>query len=112
MVKKKRKGGGAPPKQKPGPTKGVPNYPRHDLEKALRIPRAILDQNAGKPCTDQKAAEYAGLGWHGPTQSEIGSCIKYGLLSREGGQLAVTDLAKQILRPQSASAAVDGMRRA
>ena len=54
-------------KKKPGPTAGVPNYPRHSLEKALRIPRAILDQNAGKPCTDEKAAEFAGIGWHGPT---------------------------------------------
>jgi hypothetical protein len=52
-------------KKKPGPTAGVPNYPRHSLDKALRIPRAILDQNAGKPCTDEKAAEFAGIGWHG-----------------------------------------------
>jgi hypothetical protein len=99
-------------KSTPGRTAGVPNYPRHSLEKALRIPRAILDQNAGKPCTDRKAAEFAAIGWHGPTRSEIGSSIKYGLLKRQDGQLVVTDLAKQILRPQTAASAIDGMRKA
>ena len=39
----------------------VPSFPRHSLEKALRIPRAILDQNAGKECTDQESAGYIGV---------------------------------------------------
>lgn len=99
-------------KGKPGPAAGVPNYPRHSLEKSLRIPRAILDQNAGKPCTERKAAEFAGVGWHGPTRSAIGSAIKFGLLKRDNGQLGITDLAKQILRPQTSAAATEGMRKA
>lgn len=49
------KGSGAFKKLKRGRPKGVPNYPRHDVEKALRIPRAILDQNAGKPCSEKEA---------------------------------------------------------
>lgn len=112
MPPRKKKAPKSSAQRKPGPAKGVPNYPRHDLEKALRIPRAILEQNAGKPCSDEKAAEFAGVGWHGPTRSEIGSAIKYGLLTRENRQLGITDLAKQILRPQTSNAALDGMRRA
>lgn len=119
--KKNKKKAGAPAKRstagkktgkKAGPPVGVPNYPRHSVEKALRIPRAILDQNAGRPCTEQKAAGFAGVGYHGPTRSEIGSAIKYGFLKREGGQLVVTDLAKQILRPQTSGAPIEGMRKA
>src|SRR5262245_7375725 len=57
-------------------------YPRHALEKALRIPKAVLEQNAGKECTDEQAAKFAGLGLHGPTLVEISSAIKYGLFER------------------------------
>lgn len=35
----------------------VPSYPRHSLEKALRIPNAILEQNAGKECTDTRIGQ-------------------------------------------------------
>ena len=31
---------------------GAADYPRHPAQKALRIPRAVLEQNAGKPCSD------------------------------------------------------------
>ena len=31
------------------------SYPRYSLEKALRIPRGILEQNAGKECTDEQS---------------------------------------------------------
>jgi len=41
-------------------------YPRHSLEQALRIPRAILDQNAGHPCTLGQAAAFVGVGNLGP----------------------------------------------
>ena len=94
-----------------GPT-GVPKYPRHDLLKALRIPRAILEQNAGKPCSEEKAAGFAKIGWHGPTKLEMSSSKKYGLLARDGGQVSVTDLAKQILRPKTPEESREGMRKA
>lgn len=88
-------------------------YPRHSVTKALRIPRAILDQNAGKVCTDALAAQYAGIGYHGPTRQEISSSIKYGLLSRPtGGQVMPTELARRILRPQSPSDELEGKRQA
>lgn len=89
-------------------------YPRHSLEKALRIPLAILDQNAGKKCTDKDAASFVGLTTaKGPFTVEISSSIKYGLLERPtSGKIAITDLGKKILRPQSPKDELDGLREA
>ena len=70
----------------------------------------MLEQNAGKDCTDKEAAEFAGLGWHGPTAVEISSAIKYGFLSRpEAGRLAVTDLARKAIRPQQSEDGVNAL---
>ncbi|WP_426732702.1 hypothetical protein [Myxococcus faecalis] len=88
------------------------NYPRHALPKTFRIPKAILDQNAGKPCSDRDALNFAGLGFNGPNRVEISSAIKYGLLSREPQGLTVTELGKKILRPQTAEAELEGKREA
>jgi hypothetical protein len=86
-------------------------YPRHSIAKALRIPRAILDQNAGKSCGDQEALRFSGLSYNGPNRVELSSALKYGLLERIGtGTVEVTDLAKRILRPQKPTDAIDGMR--
>ena len=58
-------------------------YPRHNLADALRIPRAILDQNAGKQCTDDQAAVFLGLkSAAGPFAVEISPSLKYGFLTR------------------------------
>src|SRR6266513_2760390 len=77
-------------------------YPRHSVERALRIPKAILDQNAGKACTTEQAAAFLGVGSKGPFGVEIGSATKYGFLERpEKGKIQPTDLARKILRPQS-----------
>lgn len=92
---------------------GTASYPRHSVKKALRIPKAILEQNAGKTCTDREAAKFAGLAYHGPSRVEISSSIKYGLLNRPAdGNVAVTDLAKKILRPQNPNDELDGLRQA
>lgn len=89
------------------------NYPRHSIERALRIPRAILEQNAGKDCTEIDAAKYCGVGYSGPFRSEISSSIKYGLLERPfAKQLRTTELAKKILRPQISSDELEGLREA
>ena len=98
MAKKK-----ASPKQiKPAAAKQA-KYPRHSVEKALRIPRAILDQNAGKPCTLSEAAGYLGLkSIGGPFSVEIGSAKKYGFLnSPEQGRIQTTELGRRVLRPKS-----------
>ncbi len=88
-------------------------FPRHAVKKALRIPKAILDQNAGRACTDREAVKFAGIAFHGPSRVEISSAIKYGFLDRPtAGNVAVTDLAKRVLRPQSPNDELDGLRQA
>lgn len=88
-------------------------YPRHSLEKVLRIPRAILEQNAGKACTDKDAAGYIGIAVGGPYRLEISSASKFGLLERpEQGKVSITDLSKKILRPQDDKSELDGLREA
>ncbi|HAS82203.1 MAG TPA: hypothetical protein DCS43_05890 [Verrucomicrobia bacterium] len=90
-----------------------PKYPRHSVEKALRISRAILEQNAGKACTPKEAAAYLGMKAQGPFNVEVGSGIKYGFLERpESGKIKPTDLARQILRPKNAESALEGYRTA
>ena len=96
-----------PAKDKTPPAK----YPRHAVEKALRIPKAILEQNAGRSCTVKEAAAFLGVGDAGPFQTEVSSGIKYGFLDRPvAGQVQVTDRAKQILRPQDAEDKLRGIR--
>jgi len=68
------------PKNPASTKKGVPKYPRHSLEKALRIPKAILEQNAGKECSDQESAGFVGIKYNkGPYALELSSAIKFGL---------------------------------
>jgi len=68
-------------------------YPRHSVERALRIPKIIFEQNAGKPCTPEYAATLLGLtSARGPFGVEIASATKYGLLQRSGGKQRVRPL--------------------
>jgi len=86
-------------------------YPRHTIDKVLRIPRAILDQNAGKECSEKDSAKFVGVGYAGPYQLEISSAIKYGLLERPSTKrLKITSLAKKILRPQNADEELKALR--
>lgn len=86
-------------------------YPRNSVDKSLRIPKAILEQNAGKPCTVKESATFLGVGDAGPYQVEVSSGIKYGFLERPTpGQIAVTERAKRVLRPQDPQDKLDGMR--
>jgi len=88
-------------------------YFRHAVEKALRIPRAILEQNAGKDCSDSDAAKFIGLSLSGATATEISSALKYGFLTRPAaGKLQVTDRAKRVFRPQQPVDSVAGLREA
>jgi hypothetical protein len=89
------------------------DYPRHALKKALRIPRAILEQNAGHACTAKESAEYCKVGFAGPYQVELSSATKYGYLDRSvPGKVAVTPLARRILRPTSPSDELSALRTA
>lgn len=93
--KRKRKASGRPAKSNHA------KYPRHPVDKAIRIPQAILDQNAGKECTVKESAGFLGVGAAGPYTVEVASGLKYGFLSRPSpGKIAVTERAKKVIRPQ------------
>ena len=78
-----------------------------------RIPRAILEQNAGRECTVKESAGFLGVGAAGPYTVEVSSGIKYGFLERpSAGKIAVTDRAKRVLRPQGSQDQLDGLREA
>lgn len=79
----------------------APAFPRQSVTDSLRIPRVILDQNAGKAWADDQAAGFLGhKSADGPFGVELSSGIKYGFLERpESNQLEVSDLGRQILRP-------------
>lgn len=95
------------------PTGGSAKFPRHSVEKALRIPKAIIDQNAGRDCTEKEAAAYVGVGYGGPFTVEVSSALKYGFLSRpSAGIIAVTDRARQAIRPQKAGDDIAAYREA
>lgn len=89
------------------------NFPRHTLERALRIPKAIIEQNASREATQGEVAKWLGVGDTGPFRVEVSSSIKYGLVDRPSpGKLAPTDLAKRILRPQKEGEEIEAKREA
>jgi hypothetical protein len=109
-----------PKKQRPKPAQRAKievgtraKYPRHPIERALRIPKAILEQNAGKECTPDQAANLLGISSaKGPFGVEIASAAKYGFLDRKDGKLQITDLARRILRPTNTDDEIRGYREA
>jgi hypothetical protein len=107
MPKKKTK------KAVPQPKGTRAKYPRHSVDKALRIPKAILEQNAGKASTVEQAAAFLGVGSKGPFGVEVASAAKYGFLGRpEAKKVQPTDLARKILRPKSPDDEIKGYREA
>lgn len=104
----------AAPKAKRAPSGPQPKYPRHSLERALRIPQAILEQNAGRECTEKESASFVGVQFNrGPYTLEISSALKYGLLERPSqGRLKLTDIARSILKPQKEGSKLKALREA
>ncbi|HQL75137.1 MAG TPA: hypothetical protein PLD58_18295 [Phycisphaerae bacterium] len=88
------------------------SFPRVPLKKALRIPKAILDQNAGNACTRDEAATFCDCRVTGSFGVEIAAANKYGFLRTEDKKLEPSELAKQILRPKQPSDEIDGLRQA
>ena len=116
-VPKKRKMRKGPKKETASQAKGKlgaqAKYPRHPVDKALRVPRAILEQNAGRECSDKETAGYVGVTLVGPFQVEIGSALKYKFLERPTpGRLGLTDLGRKILRPHNPGDVIEGYRQA
>jgi len=106
-----KKGTGSKRAGKGGP--GALRSPRHTIEQALRIPRVILDQNAGKECTPEEAARFLGLKATGAFNVEIASAGKFGFLDRPSeGKIRPSELAKKILRPQDPRDELQGYREA
>lgn len=88
-------------------------YPKHPILKCLRIPQAVLENNAGKECTDREAAKFAGVGWSGQVAVEISSAIKYGLFQRpSAGKVEPTEITRRIVRPQKPDDRIDAIREA
>lgn len=111
--KKKGTKSRAPSKKARTKSSTTAKYPRHALKKALRIPKAILEQNAGRECAEKEAAGFIGVGVAGPFRLETSSAIKYGLLERPStGRMKITDLAKKIIRPQTPEDELSGLREA
>jgi hypothetical protein len=88
-------------------------YPKDSILECIRIPQAIIDQNAGEACTDREGAAFAKIGWTGPIAVEISSAIKYGLLVRPSpGHIRPTDLVRKIVRPQDPKDRLTALRQA
>jgi hypothetical protein len=88
-------------------------YPKHSILKCLRIPQAVLENNAGKECTDREAAKFAGLGWSGQTGVEISSALKHGLFQRPSpGKVEPTEITRRIVRPQKPTDKIEAIREA
>jgi hypothetical protein len=98
----------SPPKRSRGNAKSraaaqAAKFPRHSVERALRIPRAIYEQNGGKPATLQEAVRFTGgTSVSGPFRTEVSSGKKYGYLEpAENGKVGLTDRARRAIAPQS-----------
>lgn len=88
-------------------------FPRHAVSKALRIPRAIIDQNAGRECSDQESATFVGVGYNGPYAVELSSALKYGFLERPRPRhVGITDRARHAVRPQNPGDEIAALRAA
>src|SRR5262245_59998855 len=88
-------------------------FPAHSLAECLRIPQAILDQNAGKECKDPDAAKFAALKYDGNAAREISSALKYGLLERPKAKIVKpTELTRRIVRPQKVNDDIEAKREA
>lgn len=104
-------------KRTPQTTKSNANkgadFPGIGLEKALRIPKAIVEQNAAKPCTSHQAATYVGLTYGPSYRVEASAAKKFGLTaSQERGYVEPSELALKILRPQSPKDEQQGLQEA
>lgn len=112
QVRKKAAAARATSSQPSVATSTTAKFPRHDVARALRIPRAILDQNAGHPATPAETAKLLGGKVTGGFNVEVSSAKKYGFLESTAGKLTVGERAKRALRPQSDSDELSALREA
>lgn len=91
------------------------DVPGLGLEQALRVPRAIAENYAGKPVTPLKLASALNMTpSSGPFRTLCGASIAYGLT--EGGynaqEIALTPLGKRVIKPLEEGDDVAGKREA
>ncbi|TAM35273.1 MAG: hypothetical protein EPN61_16375 [Burkholderiaceae bacterium] len=91
------------------------DIPAYELDEALLVPKALLQQYGGHPSTPLDVAAAMDLT---PTSGKFrmlcGASIAYGLTSGgyNAAEISVTDLAKQIIEPQEEDADLAGKREA
>ena len=89
--------------------------PAYDLDDALLVAKALLQEYGGHPSTPLDVAAAMDLT---PTSGKFrmlcGASIAYGLTTGgyNAAQISVTDLAKQIIEPQEESSDLEGKRQA
>jgi predicted nucleotide-binding protein len=89
--------------------------PAYDLDDALLVAKALFQEYGGHPSTPLDVAAAMDLT---PTSGKFrmlcGASIAYGLTTGgyNAAQIAVTDLAKQIIEPQEENADLEGKRQA
>jgi hypothetical protein len=112
--KTKSKKTAARAKTKRLPKATAAKYPRHDVEKALRIPQALYDQNGGKPATANDAVKFSGgTSASGQWRLEISSAKKYGFLeATDEDTVAPTERARRAIAPQAENDRLDAIREA
>jgi predicted nucleotide-binding protein len=110
----------APTGAKPVPEKtraymSQEEIPAYELDDALLVAKALLQEYGGHPSTPLDVAAAMDLT---PTSGKFrmlcGASIAYGLTTGgyNAAQIAVTDLAKQIIEPQEENADLEGKRQA
>lgn len=98
---------------KPKKAAATQEFPRYGADRVIKIPQAILEQNAGKQCTSKEAAKFCGTDYSSTFRAELAAADKYGLVTRPSqGIVAPSEIAKQILRPQNPDDVLTGYRAA
>jgi hypothetical protein len=105
---RKSKQGSQKASQNPHSAKGKPwTFPKHPLEDALSVAKALEDKNAGNPMPAQQVA--VAIGFKQPTDWRFldlaRSAEQYGLVSRSGtkGPISLTQVGRDVVAPGSPS---------
>ena len=103
----KRKG-----KQSRGrPSATAARYPRHSVKSPAHSSRNNRSKRRRELCR-ARSATYVRV-FNGPYRVEISSALKYGFLERpRAGVIAVTERARQAIRPQKENDDIDALRQA
>lgn len=90
-------------------------FPRRTLEQALRVPRALRDNNGGQPWAAAELAAGLGVGAKTGNAFYLTSAAKqYGLTdgTNRSAEVGLTDLGRQAVYPPSPEAEASALRKA